>query len=166
MTDLSAKAPFNPQKHTELHDQTKVAPPGPPQRDFFKRFWPILLSLVFTIGIISLAFIARAGWENHREWVVAINVPPLVLGAVAIANLIYRGRWNLLVPGAIFLALCTLLSVMNIWRGYQTVGQDNLRDAMSIIQGILLAISLHLLIGAMIWNEVKNPIKAPEPTFE
>lgn len=166
MTDLTAKAPFNPEKHSELHDQTKIAPPGPPTRDWLKRFWPIGLSIVLAIGIISLAFIARAGWTNHREWVVAINVPPLVLGAVAIANLVYRGRWNMLVPGVIVLFLCTLLSVLNIWRGYQTEGQDNLRDAMSIIQGILLAISLHLLIGAWIWNEWKNPMKAPEPNWE
>lgn len=166
MTDLAAKAPYNPEKHTELHDQTKIEPPGPPTRDFFKRHWTILLSIVFAFGILSLAFIARAGWENHREWVVAINVPPLVIGAIALPNLAARKRWNLLMPGVIVLSLCTLLSVMNIWRGYQTEGQDDLRDAMSIIQGVLLAISLHLLIGALVWDLWKNPIKAPEPTFE
>lgn len=163
MTDFSAPAPFNPEKHHELHDQTKVAPPGPPQRDFVSRHLSILIGIVATLLFISLAFMARAGWENHREWVVALTVPGLVLGGLAVGNLISRGKAMMLGPGMIFLGICLVFTVINVQRGYATEGQDDWRDVMSILQGISLTIALHMFFGAFLWNEWKNPIKAPAP---
>ena len=163
MTDFSLKVPFNPEKHYELHDQTKVAPPGPPARDFVSRHLSIIVGAVFGIAFISLAFMARAGWENHREWVVALNVPPLVIGGLAVGNLLYRKRLSALGPGIVVLMLCVLFTVINVVQGYRSEGQNNWRDLLSILQGISLAIALHMFIGAFVWNEIKHPIKAPEP---
>lgn len=163
MTDFSARAPYQPEKPYELHDQTKIVPPGPPTRDFVSRHLSIIVGGVATLVFIALAFQARAGWENHREWVVAVTVPGLALGGLGVGNLIARGKPMLLGPGMLVLGVCVVFTILNIQRGYATEGQDNWRDVMSILQGITLTIALHLFFGAFVWNEWKNPIKAPQP---
>ena len=56
MTDMTAKAPYNPDKPNELHDQDKIKPPGPVTRDFLSRHLGIIAGIIMTVVFVALAF--------------------------------------------------------------------------------------------------------------
>ncbi len=164
MANFSAPVPTESEKSTYLHERANR--PAPPKRsnfDLVRSYLGAGLGVVFAIGFVALAFQIRAGWDNHREWVVATTVPGLVLGGVAFGHLIARRQLMALAPGAGLLVLTVVFVFLNYLRGRDTEGGDALRDALSIISGVLLGLTVGALVGALAWVEWKRPTKAPLP---
>jgi peptidoglycan/LPS O-acetylase OafA/YrhL len=159
MANFAARVPIESEKSTYLHERANR--PAPPKRtsvDLLRSYLGAGLGVVFAIGFVALAFQIRAGWDNHREWVVAITVPGLVLAGIAFGHLIVRKQLMALAPGAGLLVLTVALVLLNFWRGQETTGEDNLRDALSIISGVLLVLTVGALVGALAWVEWKRPV--------
>lgn len=164
MANFSAAVPIEPEKSTYLHERTnRPAAPKRSNMDLFRSFLGLGLGVLFALGFIALAFQVRAGWDNHREWVVATTVPGLVLGGLAAGHLIARRQIAALGPGVGLLVLTLVLVVLNYLRGRDTSGNDGLRDALSIISGVLLVLTVGALVGALVRVEWKHPTKAPAP---
>lgn len=164
MADWSELAPTNPEREHWLHDQSKM-PPAPKQGagDYVRMWLPLLLGLLFTAGLVALAFEVRASWESHRDWVVPVTVPLIVFGGVAAAYLVQRGAITALAPAILFLALTGLFVGFNIARGAETEGSDAGRDALSILGGVSLGLSIACLAGGMVWVEATRPTRAQAP---
>ena len=162
MAELSVPAPYEPVK-SDIHD--REARPDAPKTSrgaYVKRFWGVALGLVITCAIVALAFQARAGWDNHREWVVATTVPFHVLGGMGAAYLIYRGALKELAPGLFFFFLAALFIGGDILADASDASMTA-RDTLSILGGIALALAIiAFVVGALI-VEVKRPTKAPAP---
>lgn len=161
MANFTMRAPVNVEKPNELHDQS-LKPGGKPVSRL-QQFGPLAAALAGAAIFVALAFQVRAGWENHREWVVATTLPFAALGGVALGFVLWRGRIMEASPAILLLLLCTGLAALNYWRGIETTGQDGLRDALSIIEGVLLALAVVAAIGALIWVEWRHPYRAPGP---
>jgi peptidoglycan/LPS O-acetylase OafA/YrhL len=161
MANFSAPAPIEPEKSTYLHERTnRPVPPTRTNLALLRSYLGMVLGLLFAIGFVALSFQIRAGWDNHREWVVAITVPGTVLAGVALGHLAARRQLMALVPGIGLLALTLLLVFLNFLRGRDTTGDDGLRDALSITSGVLLVFTVGALVGALAWVEWKRPTKA------
>ena len=135
----------------------------------FSQQWPVgilaslVLGILFGIGMVALAFQARASWESHRDWVVPVTVPLLVVAGLGLGFLAARLRWIELALPVGLLVLALVLTILNILRGIATDGEDGLRDAMTIITAVLLGFSVASLIAALAWVEFRNPIRPPAP---
>ncbi|MGH2608167.1 MAG: hypothetical protein ACRDHF_03685 [Tepidiformaceae bacterium] len=164
MANWSGAAPTNPDKPDWLHDQSELPPP-PARRlmDYGGILWPIVLALLFTGALVALAFTARASWESHRDWVVPGTIPFLAIGGVAIGYLAARRAWAASSPAWFLLALLVALTALNVWRGAETSGSDGLRDALSIMQGVLIGLTVVAAAGAMIFVEWTRPTRPPAP---
>lgn len=162
MTDFSQTVPVNPEKPHELHDQAAM-PPAPKLRssDLIRVYTGFGLGILFALGAVALAFEARASWDSHRDWVVPMTIPLLVIGGLAMGYLAARMRLKALAPTIILVALALLFAFLNILRGAATEGQDGLRDAMSIITGVLLGAAIAWTVVAFAIDEVKNPVEPP-----
>ncbi len=164
MADLSAAAPTSPEREHWLHDQSKL--PAAPERSAFgyvAMLVPVLLGILFAAGLVALAFEVRASWESHRDWVVPVTIPLIVVGGVSMAYLVQRRAIVALSPAILFLTLTGLFVGFNIARGAQTEGSDGGRDALSILGGVSLGLAIACLVGAMIWVESTRPTRAPAP---
>jgi hypothetical protein len=164
MVNWSAPAPANPEKADWLHDQEQLpsAPEGE-RRNYARFLVPILLGLLFTGALVALAFWARSSWESHRDWVVPVTVPLLAMGGVAIGYLGARKGYAAMAPALFLLALTAALVASNIWRGSVTEGSDGLRDALSIMAGVAIGLTVAAAVGGMIFVEVTRPTRAPAP---
>ncbi len=164
MANLSAPAPTSPEREHWLHDQSKL--PAAPRRTvlgYVAMLLPILLGILFAAGLVALAFEVRASWGSHRDWVVPVTIPLFVFGGVSMAYLAQRRAIVALSPAIMFLALTGLFVGFNIARGAQTEGADGGRDALSILGGVSLGLTLASLVGAMVWVEATRPTRAPAP---
>lgn len=164
MADWSDPAPTSPEREHWLHDQAKL--PGPPERgrlEWARMLLPVVLGLLIAGGLVALAFEVRASWDSHRDWVVPVTVPLLVLGGVAGAYLLQRGALAALAPAIVFLALTGLFAGFNMARGAETEGSDAGRDALSILGGVSLGLAVASFVGGMIWVEARRPTRAPAP---
>ena len=164
MADWSDPAPTSPEREHWLHDQSKL--PSAPTRgrlEYARILLPLVVGLVIAGGLVALAFEVRASWDSHRDWVVPVTVPLLVIGGVAGAYLLQRGALTALAPAIVFLALTGLFVGFNIARGADTEGSDTGRDALSILGGVSLGLAVASLVGGMIWVEVTKPTRAPAP---
>lgn len=164
MVNFSARAPVQPEKPHYLHNQAeKPKAPRPTLRTVVRQNADLALGVLVGIGFVALAFQIRAGWENHREWVVATTVPFTATAGVALGALLGRQKWEAALAPILFVLLAIMLVIFNILRGYETEGPDGLRDAMSIISGICLGAACLSAIAAFIWVEVREPYRAPAP---
>lgn len=164
MTDFAAKAPFNPEKPNELHARESL--PANPERtkgELSKHFIGLGLGIIGTFIFVALAFQARAGWENHREWVVAMTLPGGAIAGVCFGYLLARQQIAAALPGIVFLVLSALFAVLNISRGAIVDGPDIGRDLLTITSGVFLILAGHAFLIAEIWTEWKNPTRAPKP---
>ena len=164
MADWSDPAPTSPEREHWLHDQSKL--PDAPTRgrlEYARMLLPLILGLLIAGGLVALAFEVRSSWDSHRDWVVPVTVPLLVLGGVGGAYLLQRGALAALAPAIVFLVLAGLFAGFNIARGAETEGSDAGRDALSILGGVSLGLAVMSLVGGMIWVEAKSPTRAPAP---
>ena len=163
MADFTAAAPFEEKKDTSLHDRgARPAAPRWPTRALLKRYLPLALGIAIALGIELLAFQTRATLQGNRDWVVPVTTPFFGIGGVALGALIARNQWIAATPGIVFMLIAVTLTVLNIWRGSVTDGDDVLRDVLSILAGITLALSLVSLIIGLVWVELTQPTKAPK----
>lgn len=164
MTDFAAKAPFNPEKTNELHARESMpAAPDRSRNDLIGHFLGLGLGLIGTCIFLVLAFQARAGWHNHREWVVATTVPGGVVAGVCFGYLLARKRLTAAMPGVALLAVCILFTLLNTVRGWTSDGPDYLRDVLTILAGVFLVLAGHAFLIAEVWVELKHPTRAPAP---
>lgn len=162
MADWSAPAPTAPEREHWLHDQSKL--PGAPVRgtvDYLRMFLPLALGLVLSAGLVALAFEVRSSWDSHRDWVVPVTVPLLVMGGVSMAYLLQRRALIAIAPAIVFLVLAGLFAGFNIARASTTEGSDAGRDALSILGGVSLGLAIASLLGGMAWVEATRPTRAP-----
>src|SRR5690606_38911868 len=104
---------------SSIHDRsTRPDRPAASRMDYFKRYWGLALGLALACLFTAMAFQARAGWDNHREWVVATTVPFQAMGGIAFGHLIYRRALKEMAPGLVFFFLACLF-----------IGGDVLADA-------------------------------------
>jgi hypothetical protein len=164
MVNWSSPAPANPEKADWLHDQEQLPDSAESERRDYGRFIvPVILGLVFTGLLVALAFWSRASWESHRDWVVPVTVPLLAIGGVAMGYLSARRAWSAMGPAFLLLALTAALVASNIWRGSATDGSDGLRDALSIMSGVTIGLTVAAAVGATIFVEATRPLRAPTP---
>src|SRR5438094_957595 len=135
MADLSVAAPVETAKSgAYLHDRGRI--PDPPARtrgEIASSFADIALGLLLALRFVALAFQTRDSWMRHRDWVVPVLVPPIVIGGVALGYLLVRGRLNAIGPAAVSLTLAVLLTMLNVWRGTYVDGTDGLQRALAIL---------------------------------
>lgn len=164
MTDFAAKAPFNPEKPNELHARESMpAAPDRSRGDILRHFLGLGLGLIGTCIFLALAFQARAGWENHREWVVAMTAPGAVLAGVCFGYLLARKQFTAAMPGVALLSTSVGFAVWNIARGAVVDGPDVGRDVLTVASGVFLVLAGHAFVIAEIWVELKRPTRAPVP---
>jgi hypothetical protein len=60
-------------------------------------------------------------------------------------------------PEIFLLLLLCALTALNVWRGAETEGGDGLRDALSIMQGVLIGLIIAAALGAMVFVEWSPP---------
>jgi hypothetical protein len=160
--DFSQPAPVNPEKVNALHAQSEMpARPKLARADIGKVFLPPALGLLFALGAVAMAFQARASWESHRDWVVPVTLPILVIGGLGLGYLAARMNLRKLAPTVSLLLLTLMFGFFNILRGEWTEGDDGLRDALSIITGIMLGATIVSAIATYAWDEIRNPVKPP-----
>jgi energy-coupling factor transporter transmembrane protein EcfT len=160
MANWSAPAPTNPEKPNWLHDQSELpAPPARSRVDYARILAPIVLGLAFTGALVALGFQSRASWDSHRDWVIPVTIPLLAIAGVAAGYLVARRAWVALGPVLLLLLLLCSLTALNVWRGAETEGSDALRDALSIMQGVLLGLTVASAIAAMVFVEWTRPTR-------
>jgi uncharacterized membrane protein len=163
MANFSLPAPFEPEKSSFIHDRTtRPARPAVSNNDLVRRFAGFGLGLVFAAFMLAIAFQVRDGWENHREWVVAMSGPFYALGGIAIGHLLYRKKLEAVAPALLFLFLAALFAGFDIAADADDASMTA-RDVLSIIGGICLAISIACAVFAVLWVELRNPTKVPPP---
>ena len=163
MIDFTAKAPFNPEKTHELHARSSL--PAAPERDMARHFVGLGLGIVGTCIFVALAFQARAGWENHREWVVAMTLPGAAVAGVCFGYLLMRREIFAALPGVVLLIVSACLAGLNYSRGLTVDGPDVLRDVLTTASGVSLVLSGHAFLIGEIWTEWKHPTRAPKPAM-
>ncbi len=162
MAELSIPAPYEPEK-TAIHDRgTRPSRPSVSRMDLVKQYWGLALGLVLACLITAMAFQARAGWDNHREWVVAMTGPFQALGGIAFGHLIYRMAWKALAPGFVFFFLACLFIGGDVLADGANASMAA-RDTLSILGGIALGIAVACFLVAVLWVEIRRPTKAPAP---
>ena len=164
MTDFAAKAPVNPEKRNELHARESM--PAAPDRsrvEVRRHFLGIGLGVVGTFIFLALAFQARAGWQNHREWVVAMTLPGAALAGVCFGYLLARKQFQAAMWGLGLLAISGGFTVFNIVQGSMKDGPSYQRDALTILAGVFLILAGHAFVIAEVWVELKHPTRAPLP---
>lgn len=163
MANFSIPAPFEPEKSAFIHDRTtRPARPAVARGELLRRFAGLGMGLVIAGIMLAIAFQVRAGWENHREWVVAMTGPFYAMGGIAIGHLLARQKWEPVAPALIFLALAATCAGIDIAADADDADLV-LRDVLSIVGGILLAISIACALFAVLWVEIRTPTKAPPP---
>ncbi|MBI5949197.1 MAG: hypothetical protein HY875_13755 [Chloroflexi bacterium] len=164
MADLTTAAPVETEKSTFLHDRGgRPEAPKRPVAELVRDNLGLLLGLVLALGFTALAFQTRASWDSHRDWVVPMTVPIWAVAGVSLGHLLARRKVDAAFTGLMLLVVVLGLTILNIWQGTQSEGQDGARDALTISAAVALGITvLALLVGA-IWVEAKDPTKAPPP---
>ena len=163
MADFTAAAPVETEKSAVVHDRdTRPKAPGDRQ-DLGRYLLLIVVGVVFTAALIALAYQARASWTEVRDWVVPVTIPFYALGGISLAYLVLRRAWMEASAGLTFLVLTVALTGFNLWRAALTTGPDGLRDNLSITAGVLLAVTIAALLGAMVWVEARRPVRPPAP---
>lgn len=162
MAELSVPAPFEPEK-SSIHDRsTRPDRPAASRGDYVRRYWGFALGIVLTGLITAMAFQARAGWDNHREWVVATTVPFHALGGIAFGHIIYRRAWKEMAPGLLFFFLACLFIGGDVLADADDASMAA-RDTLSILGGIALGLAIACFIVGALWVELRRPTKAPAP---
>lgn len=164
MADFNAAVPVNDEKVDALHAQDEMPKrPTLTMLDMARVYTGFALGSLLGVGMVALAFQTRASWESHRDWVVPVTVPLLVVAGLGLGFLAARLRWKELALPVGLLVLALVLTALNIIRGIATDGEDGLRDAMTIITAVLLGFSVASLMAALAWVEFRNPIRPPAP---
>ncbi|HMO53029.1 MAG TPA: hypothetical protein PJ994_00865 [Tepidiformaceae bacterium] len=162
MAELSIPAPYEPQK-SDIHDRSaRPRRPSTSRMDYVKRYWGFGLGILFACLITAMAFQARAGWDNHREWVVATTGPFQAIGGIAFGHIIFRRAWKEMAPGLLFFFLACLFIGGDVLAD-ATNASDAARDTLSILGGIALGIAVACFIVGALWVELRRPTKAPAP---
>jgi hypothetical protein len=112
--------------------------------------------------MLAIAFQSRAGWENHREWVVATTTPFYAIGGLAIGHLLFRKAYRLLAPTAILLLITVLITALDLVADANGSSMA-LRDTYSVAMGVALAATIAVAAASALWLELKDPTKAPPP---
>lgn len=166
MTDFAVKAPFNPEKPNELHARASLpAAPARSTSDFARHFLGLILGIIGTCIFVALAFQARAGWDNHREWVVATTLPGGAIAGVCLGFLLARGQVVAALPGIALLVVSASFAALNIWRGQVVDGPDVGRDILTVTSGVFLVFAGLAFLIAEIRVEWKDPARAPKPAI-
>lgn len=164
MADFESPVPVEEEKTGAfLHDRgNRPAPAGSTRRELFDRWFPLVIGMLAALGMVALTFQTRASWEAHRDWVVPVTVPLLVLGGLALGILLARREWSALAPALVVIGGILLMTVFDIWLDADD-REAGLRDGLAASNGVLLGLAVVLSLGALIWVELKRPAKAPAP---
>lgn len=162
MADFEAKSPIETEKAGAfLHDRSnRPKRPVTDQQEQAQQYLPLAIALICGVGMVALAFQARASWESHRDWVVPVTLPLLVIGGLAFGHLLARREWNPLTPAMFLVAGIIALTGWDVWLDAEEKS-SGLRDAIAIGNGVFLAFAVILSVGALVWVEWKRPAKAP-----
>ncbi|GBD24465.1 hypothetical protein HRbin29_02143 [bacterium HR29] len=153
MADFTLPAPFEPQKEHALHDpKAKPAPPKLAWRDLLRANAALILGTALGLGLIALAFEARASWHTHRDWVVPTTAPFYAAAGIALAALLLRRAWAAAAPALALLALLLVATGADVWAAFAGKG-DALRDALAILAGVLLGFTVVAALAAYAWTE-------------
>lgn len=164
MADLSAPVPVEATKSgAYLHDRSRIPAAPETLTASLTRYLGPLVGLAAGLGLVALAVQTRDGWESHRDWVVPAAATGCVLGGLALGYLAGRGKWLAALPGLGLVVVALILTALNIWRGEVVSGHDALRDATSIVTAVFLGASVAALGAALVWVEVTDPTRPPEP---
>jgi hypothetical protein len=164
MADLAAPAPYEAEKSTFLHDRSaRPSRPGASPLLSGRRLLGIALSVLCTAGFVALEFQTRGTWNGRRDFAVPVTVPFSAISGVAVGMLLFRTQVLGLLPGFGFLAVALLLTGADIWRGEVVDGSDALRNVLAIITAVFLGLAALAFTVGLVWAEVTQPIKAPQP---
>lgn len=164
MADFTSARPVEDVKAGEfLHDlanRPKAARPGAPE--LLQRHLPLLAGIAVSLVLVALAFQARDTWGAHRDWVVPVTAPLLVVGGIAFGSLIVRREWNVLTPALFLAAGVALLTAWDVWLDVEDK-DDSVRDGIAIANAVLLSLFVVVSTVALAWVEAKRPTRAPAP---
>lgn len=164
MANFTAKVPVESEKIQYLHDRSN-RPHGPKKsiRDYAASFAPLILGVLFAMGLEALAFTTRASWGGQRDWVVPTTTPLWVAGGMMLAATTWRQKLEYAMPAYGFIAIGLVFTTLNIVRGIDTTGSDHLRDFYSIAAGVVYGCGIAAAVIGWAVLEVRDPIQAPQP---
>lgn len=165
MADLSAPAPIETAKGGDyLHSRARMpAAPTRERSEIVRQYLGWGAGALLALGGVALLFQIRAGWNDHREWVVAALTPVAVVAGLAIGHLVARGYFGRMIAPLSFVFLSFVLALFSFWRGYLTEGPDTGRDLLTSFAGVCIGIAMAWLVLMLLWVELKNPTRAPDP---
>lgn len=165
MADFTAKAPVEEIKVEWLHDR-ESRPKHPPVdwRIALHRYWPLALGLFLALGFQALSYETRAGWSERRDWVEPSLTVFWAAAGMCAGMLFARRVWMLMAPG-IFLLIAGLgFTTGNIIRHEAFVdGPDAWLTALDIFAVLCYAAMMCWFFGALVWLEMRNPLKVQPP---
>jgi hypothetical protein len=164
MADFTAKAPFEAEKPTYLHDRAEEpAAPKKSRLDIVRWSTIIVLGVLFTIAFVALEYQTRASWDGRRDFAVPVSVPLAGMAGVALAALIVRRAWGALGIPLVLLGVIAVLTAVNAVAGVDVEGQDIFRDLLTWTTFVFMVITLAWLVVTLVYLEVTRPIQAPPP---
>ncbi len=164
MANLTAIAPFEPEKSTFLHDRSNR--PDAPKRaiqSYAIEYAPVGLGIVFAMIAVALSYQTRVAWDGHRDWVVPTSIAPIAAAAVMLAASTWRQKLEFAMPAYGFIAVGLVFTALNIIRGADTDGPDHLRDFYTIAAAIMYGCAVVATVIGWAILEVRYPLKAPQP---
>lgn len=153
MADYTLPAPHEAQKDHSLHDPgAKPARPRLHWRELARANAVPILGTVLGLGLVALAFEARASWHTHRDWVVPVTSPFYAAAGIAMAALLVRKAWAAVSPALALLALLVGVTAVDVWAAF-TDQSSALRDALAILAGVFLGFTVVAALVAYGWAE-------------
>ncbi|MCC6959525.1 MAG: hypothetical protein IT301_06725 [Dehalococcoidia bacterium] len=162
MANFSIPAPVEPEKTPWIHDRSQR--PKAPPIDWLalaSSWWGIAIGVLGSVGLTAVMFSLRDSWPNHREWLVSF-IPFLAIAAIGFGHLFARGRYMALAIPVSGLFLTLIFMFFDLMADSDNAPMDQ-RDALSILGGICLGITVAVLVLSLLWVEIRNPTKAPAP---
>lgn len=165
MATLNTPAPVEPVKSGDyLHDRSRIPEvPKATVSTFLSRNMLLVAGVLLTLAFTALVFQTRAAWGSHRDWVPPAGIQAMALAGVALGYLVARKKFGDAALPLGFIVLAGFLTVFNLLRGYETDGDDALRDFMSVLTAIFMGLAVITALFAFIKAEVTDPTKAPQP---
>ncbi len=164
MADFESPAPVEEEKTgASLHDlRNRPGAASSTRRELFDRWFPLAVATLAALAMVALTFQTRASWETHRDWVVPVTVPLLVVGGLAFGILLARREWSALLPALVVVAGILVLTGFDIWLDAEDE-KAGLRDGLAASNGVLLGAAVLLSLGALVRVEWSRPARAPVP---
>lgn len=164
-TDFTVPAPREAVKQGDyLHTREGIPAATPLTRnELLRRNIIVVAGSLIAIALGVIAFQDYAGWHDSRNFALVTAVSLCGPAGVALAYLIYRGRWDFATPAIGIVTLALGFVGVNALYAHDNPGESAFRDTLTIMGAITLFVLFAYAVVALIYVELKDPTRAPAP---